>query len=85
MNWLDALIAIADLLSEMAGFLRGLGMESEYVPLIALLLLTGGVLFWFGVVFMFFVGMFRLVRKGVWAVLDMRPTKASGGVIPHVE
>lgn len=55
---------------------------NEYVPLFSLLLLAGGALFWLGLVFMFFVGMFRLVRHGVWAVIDCLPTGyASGGKI----
>lgn len=43
---------------------------SEYVPLFSLLLLAGGALFWIMVTFMFLVGTFRLVKRGVWAVID---------------
>lgn len=81
MNWLDAALFILDIISESNGHLRGLTMN-EYVPLFSLLLLMGGALFWLGLVFMFFVGMFRLVRRGVWAVIDCLPTgHASGGQI----
>lgn len=83
MNWLDAFLTVADVVSEMTAFIRGFGMDTEYVPLIALLLLAGGVVFWIGVVFMFFVGMFRLVRRGVWAVIDLVPVKGSGGSMPQ--
>lgn len=76
MNWLDAALFILDIISESNGHIRGLTMN-EYVPLFSLLLLMGGVIFWVMLVFMFFLGAFRLVRKGVWAVIDwMTPEPA---------
>lgn len=83
-TWLDAIILALDLISESNGHLRGLTMN-EYVPLFSILLLAGGAVFWLMLVFLFFVGAFRLVRKGVWAVIDLLPAKSSGGSLPHVE
>jgi uncharacterized membrane protein YecN with MAPEG domain len=83
-NWLDAFISIIDLLSEMSAFLRGLGMTSEYVPLLAILLLAGGVIFWLFLVGAVLLGGFRLIMRGVWAVVDIMPARG-GGSLPNYD
>lgn len=82
-NWFDALLHFIDLLSEMTAFLRGLGMNSEYVPLLAILLLAGGVLFWLFLVGAVLLGGYRLVMRGVWAVIDFMPSRSGGSLPQH--
>ncbi len=63
-------------------------MDSEYVPLIALMLMAGGILFWFFLAVAFVVGLGRAVRRVFWWIGDMHyqmKNPASGGTIPHVE
>ncbi|QEQ93617.1 membrane protein [Streptomyces phage Zuko] len=84
-NWLDAFVSFIDLLSEMSAFLRGLGMTTEYVPLFAILLLAGGVIFWLFLIGAVLLGGCRLVMRGVWAVVDLLPAKGDGGSLPHAE
>ncbi len=57
-------------------------MNTEYVPLIAILLLAGGVVFWLFLMGAILLGGFRLVMRGVWAVVDLVPShRATGGQI----
>lgn len=84
MDWLDAAVFTIDLITETNAFLRGLTM-SEYVPLFSILLLLGGVVFWLMLIFAVVLGGCRLVMRGVWAVVDLMPSKGSGGSLPHVE
>ncbi len=85
MNWLDAALTVLDITSEATSYIRGFDMSSEYVPLVALLLLAGGLVFWVFVVLGFIIGVCRLVMRGVWAVIDLMPAKGSGGSLPHVK
>lgn len=50
-------------------------LSSDTAAIVALLVFGGGVFFWAMLIFMFFTGAFRLVRKGVWAVIDMTTAK----------
>lgn len=84
-NWLNAAITVIDTISEATAFLRGLDMDSEYVPLLALCLLAGGVIFWLFLIGAILLGGCRLVRRGFWAVIDLLPAKGDGGSLPHVE
>lgn len=88
MNWLNAAITVIDTISEATAFLRGLDMDSEYVPLLALCLLAGGVVFWVLLIFAVLLGGCRLVRRVFWWIGDMHhqmKNPASGGSLPHVE
>ena len=86
MNWLNAAITVIDTISEATATLRGLDMDSEYVPLLAICLLAGGVIFWLFLIGATLLGGCRLVARGFWAVVDILPNRhASGGSLPHVE
>lgn len=85
-NWLQVISDTIDIAAYHTQLIRGTGMDSDLVPLFAILLFVGGILFWVGLVFAFFVGAFRLVMRGIWAVMDVFPVgHASGGKIAERE
>lgn len=58
-------------------------LSSDTAAIAALLVFGGGVFFWCMVIFMFFTGAFRLVRRGMWAVIDMT-TPEPAVELPHL-
>lgn len=66
MDLWSVLLYTFDILSEMSGHLRGVGMNSDLVPLFSLLFLAGGVIFWMGVVLAIVVGVYR----GLYALMS---------------
>lgn len=56
-------------------------MDTDLALFAALLIFMGGIIFWVLMIVAFITGACRLVRKGYWAVIDMR----RGVVIPHGE
>lgn len=86
-DWLSAFLYTLDILSEISGHLRGVGMNSDLVPLFSLLFLAGGVIFWMGVVLAVVVGIFRVLRSAAYWIEDVLTTPGddneTGGTMPQ--
>lgn len=76
-DMLSVLLYTFDVLSEMSGHLRGVGVNSDLVPLFSLLFLAGGVIFWLGVVLAIVVGVYRGLSALMWWIVDMTVGKSA--------
>lgn len=82
-NWLSVIGTTLDTASELFSLIRGTGMDSDLVPLAAIMLFAGGLLFWFFVLVMVLTGIYRgVVRVSLW-FWDMIPSRSGGSMPQH--
>lgn len=86
MDWLTAFCTAIDLAAHLTQLIRGTGMDSDLIPLAAILLFAGGLIFWLFLLFAMLAGLGRAVRWTYYQVMDFFfPLKAGGGTLPHIE
>ncbi len=81
-NWFQVFFTTLDTATELAELIRGTDMNSDLVPLAAILLFAGGLLFWFFMLVMILTGIYR----GIWKTIvwvSNKPQGRSGGSMPQ--